>query len=128
MFVPKEGYVFVGADYSSQEPRLLAEVSQDPMLIENFRSDRDIYSTLISLAMKLPYEACTKDTKEGKTRRNKGKILQLALSYGMQTKALAQQLDMNQEEAQELYTNFRDNLHTAFEYGEQVKGFCKVNG
>lgn len=128
MFVPKDGYVFVGADYSAQEPRILTEISQDPVLLDNYRKGKDIYSTLASMAYKLPYEQCTKDTKDGKVRRNHGKVLQLALSYGMQANALGIQLGVQKEEADILYSAFRDNLSVAFDYGEKVKRFCKTNG
>lgn len=128
MFIPKDGYVFVGCDYSSQEPRILAEVSQDPVLIDSFLSERDIYSTLSSMAYNLPYESCTKDTKEGKVRRNHGKVLQLALSYGMGVPSLAASLNMTKEEAKELYNKFTTNLKIAFEYGERQKAFCRLNG
>lgn len=128
MFVPKEGYVFVGCDYSAQEPRILADISSDPVLVDNYQQNKDVYSTLASMAYKLPYEQCTKDTKEGKVRRNHGKILQLALSYGMQARALAVELNVGEEEAVELYNAFRDNLHVAFEFGEKMKQFAKRNG
>jgi DNA polymerase-1 len=128
IFVPSEGYVFVGADYHAQEPCILTEVSQDPVLIENFRLDRDIYSTLIGIALGLPYEQCTKATKEGKERRNKGKVLQLALSYGMQVKSLALQLEISEDEAKVLFQDFKNNLATVFTYEASLKRFCKTYG
>ena len=80
------------------------------------------------MAYKLPYDACTKETKEGKVRRNHGKVLQLALSYGMQVNALAVQLDIEYDEAKVLFDTFRENLAVAFEFGEQMKAFCKKTG
>lgn len=112
----------------AQEPRILAAVSKDPVMVDNYLHDKDIYSTLASMAYKLPYDQCTKDTPEGKVRRNHGKVLQLALSYGMQVRSLSQQLSISVEEAQELYDAFKRNLHVAFEYGESARRFCRANG
>ena len=128
MFVPAPGNVFVGADYSSQEPRLLAELSQDPVLLDAFRRFLDVYSVLSSLAYELPYEMCTKETPDGKVRRNHGKTLQLALSYGMQARSLASSLDIDIEQGRELLKKFKSNLRVAFEFGEEQKAFCKANG
>ena len=120
--------MFVGSDYSQQEPRILAEISQDPVLIDNYNSGRDIYATLASMAYKLPYEQCTKDTPDGKVRRDHGKTLLLALSYGMQAQSLSNSLGISLQEGQALFETFRANLHVAFEYGDSVKRFCKLNG
>lgn len=128
MFVPKEGYVFVGSDYNSQEPRLLADVSGDQILIQSFLDNRDMYSTLASMAYNLPYEECTKDTKEGKVRRNHGKVLLLAISYGMQYKSLSSQLNISADEAKKLLQTMKANLYKAFEYGDTQKQFCKRTG
>lgn len=103
-------------------------MSGDPILIENFKEGRDIYSTLASKAYKLPYEQCTKATKEGKVRRNHGKTLLLALSYGMQYKSLAIQLDISDEEAKKLLEDFVNEMHVAFEFGARTRQFCKTNG
>ena len=128
IFVPSEGCIFISADFSSQEPRILTEVSQDPILLDNFIHNRDIYSTLISIAIKEPYEKCTKDTPEGKKRRNQGKKLQLALSYGMQYRSLAVELKIMEEEAKALYATFKENLSGVFEYEDRLKAFCRRNG
>lgn len=128
MFVPKKDYVFVGADYHSQEPAILADVSGDQVLVKSFRDKRDMYSTLASMAYDLPYEECTKDTKEGKVRRNHGKVLLLAISYGMQYKSLSSQLNISADEAKKLLKTLKENLHTAFEYGDTQKQFCKRTG
>ena len=103
-------------------------MSRDPILMDNFMQDKDIYSTLASTAYKLPYEQCTKNTPEGKVRRNHGKVLLLALSYGMRAKSLAQSLGISVQEATAIYDGFVDELHVAFEYGDKVRRFCRANG
>lgn len=120
MFIPEEGHVFVGSDYSSQEPKILAELSQDPILVSTFVSGKDVYAVLASMAYGLPYEQCTKDTEEGKKRRNHGKVLQLALAYGMRAKSLSESLGISYDEAKVIYDKFVDNLHVAFDYSQML--------
>ena len=98
------------------------------MLVKNFLDDRDMYSTIASMAYNLPYEECTKDTKEGKVRRNHGKVLQLAISYGMQAKSLSNQLNISLDEAKVLHATLKQNLNRAFSYGDEQKFFCKQTG
>lgn len=128
MFIPRDGNVFVGADFNAQEPKILAHVSQEPVLLNNFALGLDVYSTLASSAYKLPYDQCTKHTKEGALKRNHGKVLLLALSYGMQVKSLSQQLKISYDEAKLLFDDFREEMHVAFEYGEKVRRECKSRG
>lgn len=112
----------------AQEPRILSALSNDPVLVKSFVEGKDLYATLASTAYKLPYAQCTKDTKDGSVRRNHGKTLVLALSYGMQYKSLALQLNISDEEAKKLLSDFVEELHVAFEFGAKVRQFCKTNG
>lgn len=143
MFTPNEGNVFVACDYSAQEPRLLAYLSQDPVLVENFKQDKDIYSTLISTARGMRYDECTKDAHhkameewEASGRvgerpvnyRDQGKTLQLALSYGLGPNALSEQLNITRQEADQLMRDFRKNLSTVFEFEKNLKQSVKKKG
>ena len=59
VFVPQEGYVFLDADYSQIELRVLAHMSQDKHLIEAYRENADIHRTTASLVFHTPFEEVT---------------------------------------------------------------------
>lgn len=77
-------YVMLSSDYSQQEPKLTAFVSQDAKMIQSFKDGKDIYATIASLAFNLPYEKCLEfhpQTGEyqpdGKARRGEAKTIVL---------------------------------------------------
>lgn len=82
-------YVMMSSDYSQQEPRLSAFISQDSKLVHAFKHNRDAYATLISTALNVPYEECLEFNPttgelqpEGKARRSQGKVLNLGEPRG----------------------------------------------
>ena len=116
LFRATPGYVMMSSDYSQQEPKLTAYVSQDPNMIDAFQHNRDIYATIASLAFNLPYEKCLEfhpDTHEyqpdGKARRGEAKTVVLGICYGRSTITIGQQLfpDLPEKQqakrAQEVY-------------------------
>ena len=93
-------YVLMSSDYSQQEPKILAYASGDPSMIDAFRHNRDIYSTIVALSFNQTYEECSeyyfdengKKTdqvnREGKERRTQAKSIVLGkLVYVMPTHA-----------------------------------------
>ena len=65
MFTAPEGRVFVGADFSQQEPLVTAHLSNDAKMRESFESGRDIYSTIASVSFDRTYEDCLEHFPEG---------------------------------------------------------------
>lgn len=126
MFRASPGYVMLSSDYSQQEPKLTAFVSQDEKMIQSFKDGRDIYATIASLAFNLPYEKCLEfhpQTGEyqpdGKARRGEAKTIVLGITYGRSVTTIADQLfgandEMSQEDkvkgAQKIY----DSVLNAF--------------
>lgn len=99
MFRATPGYVMLSSDYSQQEPKITAYVSQDKKMIQSFKDDKDIYATIASLAFNLPYEQCLEfhpETKEyqpdGKARRGEAKTIVLGICYGRSVVTIADQL------------------------------------
>ena len=99
MFRATPGYVMLSSDYSAQEPRITAYVSQDPEMIKAFQEGRDVYASIASLAFNVPYEKCLEfhpETGEyqpdGKARRNEAKTILLGLTYGRSVPSIAEQL------------------------------------
>lgn len=112
-------YVMMSSDYSQQEPKLTAFVSQDPNMIKAFMEGKDIYATIASLAFNMPYEECMEfnpitgaNQPEGKERRSQAKSIVLGICYGRSTKTIGDQLfgknkqmteDDRTKEAQKVY-------------------------
>lgn len=99
MFRATPGYIMLSSDYSQQEPKLTAFVSQDPNMIKSFQENKDIYATIASLAFNLPYEKCLEfhpETGEyqpdGKARRGEAKTIVLGICYGRSVVTIGDQL------------------------------------
>ena len=93
VFVPEEGYVFVDADYSQIELRLLAHMSGDETLISAFRNNQDIHATTASQVFHVPFEEVTPEL------RRSAKAVNFGIVYGISSFGLSQDLDIPVKEA-----------------------------
>jgi DNA polymerase-1 len=92
-FVPREGWVFLVADYSQIELRLMAHLSADPAFIEAFRQGGDIHRQTAALIFNVPVEQVTSEM------RARAKTINFATIYGQGPFALSRQLGISQEDA-----------------------------
>ena len=92
-FVAKEGHAIVSADYSQIELRLLAHLSDDPMLARAFASGEDVHAFTASQVFDVPLSNVTKDM------RRKAKAINFGVIYGMGESALGKQLGIPRGEA-----------------------------
>lgn len=119
MFIPPEGYVLVGSDYSQQEPRCLAHMSGDQNMIQSYLDGKDIYATIASGIYKMPYSECLEfrpdgtTNPEGKKRRNSVKPVLLGIMYGRGASSIAEQMGISKKQAEQIISDF-------------FKGFPKV--
>ncbi len=93
-FVPKDGYVFIDADYSQIELRLLAHMSGDEGLIEAYNSDADIHRITASKVFHIPFDEVTPN------QRRDAKAVNFGLVYGISSFGLSQDLGITRKEAQ----------------------------
>ena len=93
VFVPEEGYVFVDADYSQIELRVLAHCSGDTHLIEAYREARDIHRITASQVFHVPFADVT-----DQQRRN-AKAVNFGIVYGISSFGLSQDLSITRKEA-----------------------------
>ena len=93
-FVPKAGYVFIDADYSQIELRLLAHMSKDEGLIEAYNSDADIHRITASKVFHIPFDQVTP------AQRRDAKAVNFGLVYGISSFGLSQDLGITRKEAQ----------------------------
>lgn len=118
LFQAPEGRVLVVGDYSQLEPRLMASFSEDPLLLDVYRNDRDIYLTTAEGIFGGVYD---KDS----TERGIAKTLVLAMGYGAGARKVAEILTVNGfptdvETAKGYLLELQDLYATFFEWREQV--------
>ena len=94
-FYPREGCVFVDADYSQIELRVLAHMSGDEKLIEAYREAKDIHAATASQVFHVPYSEVT-----DQMRRN-AKAVNFGIVYGISSFGLSQGLSISRKEAQD---------------------------
>ena len=92
-FYPSEGCVFVDADYSQIELRILAHMSGDEKLIEAYREAKDIHRITASQVFHVPFEEVTDEM-----RRN-AKAVNFGIVYGISSFGLSQGLSISRQEA-----------------------------
>ncbi len=109
-FVPKEGYVFVDADYSQIELRLLAHMSEDKGLIEAYGMDADIHRITASKVFNIPFDEVTPE------RRRDAKAVNFGVVYGISSFGLSKDLGISKKEAASYIEDY-------FKTYPQVKNF-----
>ena len=95
VFVPKDGYVFVDADYSQIELRLLAHMSDDERLIDAYKQDSDIHRITASNVFHIPMDEVTD------LQRRNAKAVNFGIVYGISSFGLSQDLSISRKEAAE---------------------------
>lgn len=116
MFIAGEGNVIIGGDFSQQEPRCLAHMSQDEHMIQAYLDGKDLYSTIASKLYNMPYEECKEFradgtvNPEGKNRRSSVKPILLGIMYGRGVTSIAEQMNISKEEAQQVINDFYDQF------------------
>ncbi len=100
-FVPSHSeYVLVAADYSQIELRVLAHMSQDPVLMDSFKNNEDIHRRTASEVFGVPVEAVTKEM-----RRN-AKAVNFGIIYGQTEFGLSKELGISRSEAKEYINSY----------------------
>jgi DNA polymerase I len=92
-FIPGAGNLLLSADYSQIELRLMAHFSQDPLLLNAYRTGQDIHTLTASEVFGIPVDQLDKET------RNRAKAVNFGIVYGISPFGLAAQLGIEQKEA-----------------------------
>jgi len=92
-FIPAPGNLLMSADYSQIELRLMAHFSQDPLLLNAYRTGQDIHTLTASEVFGIPVAQLDKET------RNRAKAVNFGIVYGISPFGLAAQLGIDQKEA-----------------------------
>ena len=114
-FVPRKGWLFLAADYSQIELRLLAHLSGDPAFVEAFNSGGDIHRQTAALIFDVPLEQVTSEM------RGRAKTINFATIYGQGAHALSRQLKISHAEAKEFIERY-------FERFQRVRAVSRLDG
>jgi len=113
LFTAPDGYKLVVADYSQIEPRIIAAMSEDPIMMKNYLEGGDIYTTV------------------GDTMgvdRKAGKVLVLAMAYGVGPDKIARSIGCTVPEAKKLLNDFSDKFSSVDKYRLRVVGVARNKG
>ena len=120
--IPDEGCLFLSADYSQIELRLMAHFSQDEHMLAAFRSGQDIHAATAARIFKMPIEQISKD------QRRKAKTANFGIIYGISAFGLSQQLDCPRAEAKQLIDDYFAAFPRVIEYIESQKELARQKG
>ena len=120
--IPDEGCLFLSADYSQIELRLLAHFSGDTHLVEAFRDGQDIHAATAAKIFNIPIEQVTKD------QRRRAKTANFGIIYGISAFGLSQQLDCPRSEAKQLIDDYFAAFPGVVQYIEHQKELARQRG
>lgn len=120
--IPDEGCLFLSADYSQIELRLMAHFSQDEHLLAAFRNGQDVHAATAAKIFGIPIEQVTKD------QRRQAKTANFGIIYGISAFGLAQQLDCSRTEAKQLIDDYFAAFPRVIQYIEAQKELARQKG
>jgi DNA polymerase I len=121
-FVPAEGHVFVSADYSQIELRILAHYSEDPAFVEAFRADEDIHRQTAALIFGVERDGVTREM------RDRAKTVNFAVIYGIGPFSLAQRLGISNAEAKEFIDRYFERFPGVRRYLDEQIELARTQG
>ena len=121
-FVVDEGKVFLSADYSQIELRLLAHLSGDEGLIDAFLTGRDFHANTASAVFGVPVDEVSAEM------RSKAKAVNFGIVYGQQAYGLSQSLGIAYDEAQEMIDRYFSIYPRVRSYLDGCIDFAKEHG
>ncbi len=121
-FLPAEGFVFLDADYSQIELRVLAHLSGDEHLIEAYRSAQDIHRMTASQVFHVPFEEVTP------LQRRNAKAVNFGIVYGISSFGLSQDLSISRKEAQAYIERYFEVYPVMHRYLQDLVTHAKEDG
>lgn len=114
-FVAEDGYVFISADYSQIELRIIADLANDTKMKQAFIEGKDIHSLTAAEVHKIPLEQVTSKM------RSLAKAINFGIIYGMGINGFAQGAGVSRQEAKEFIEKYRDDFPQIMSYIDTLK-------
>lgn len=121
-FIADEGCEFFSADYSQIELRLMAHLSQDKNMVEDFNSGHDIHQATASKIFKVDINDVTS------SMRRKAKTANFGIIYGISAFGLAERMEVSRSEAKQLIDDYFETYPGVKEYMDRSIAMARENG
>lgn len=112
-FIPQEGWLLVAADYSQIELRILAHLSQEPVLLDAYRNNKDVHA--VTARLLFDRDEITPD------QRRLGKIINFGVIYGMGAQRFSRESGLKADIGKQFIEKYRQQYAKVFAYLENVK-------
>jgi len=122
VFKPKENCIYIDADYSQIELRVLAHISQDENMIEAFNNNEDIHTQAASKVFNTPIEQVTKE------QRSNAKAVNFGIVYGISDFGLGEQLGISRKKAKEYIEQYLEKYNGIKEFMTNIVEETKEKG
>ena len=122
VFKPTEGYVYIDADYSQIELRVLAHISEDQNMIEAFNNGEDIHKQAASKVFGIPMDKVTKE------QRSNAKAVNFGIVYGISEYGLGMQLGIPQKKAKQYIEQYLEKYSGIKRFMENISEEAKEKG
>lgn len=122
VFKPKEGYIYIDADYSQIELRVLADISKDEHMVEAFKNDADIHKQAASKVLGIPIEEVTKE------QRSSAKAVNFGIVYGISDFGLGEQLGISRKQAKEYIEQYLSKYSGIKKFMDDIVEEAKEKG
>lgn len=121
-FNTKGGRIFIDADYSQIELRVLAHISKDKHMIDAFKNNEDIHKQAASKVLGIPIEKVTKE------QRSEAKAVNFGIVYGISDYGLAQQLGISNKKAKEYIKQYLEKYNGVKAFMDNIVEKAKEDG
>ena len=122
VFKPEEGNIFIDADYSQIELRVLADISGDRNMLKAFRNDEDIHKQVASKVFEIPMDDVTKE------QRTAAKAVNFGIVYGISDFGLAGQLDITRKRTKSYIEQYLDKYSGIKKFMDEIVEEAKEQG
>lgn len=122
VFKPEKGKIYLDADYSQIELRVLASISGDEHMIEAFKEGKDIHKQAASKVFKTPIEEVTKE------QRSNAKAVNFGIVYGISDFGLGEQLGIGRKKAKQYIEEYLEQYAGIKQFMENITEQAKEQG
>ena len=122
VFKPAEGYLYIDADYSQIELRVLAHVSNDEHMVQAFINGEDIHRQAASKVFNTPIDEVTKE------QRSNAKAVNFGIVYGISDFGLGEQLHISRKKAKQYIQEYLEEYQGIKDFMEKTKESAKEKG
>ena len=122
VFKPKEGYIYIDADYSQVELRVLAHISKDENMMHAFLNDEDVHKQAASKVLGIPIDEVTKE------QRSSAKAVNFGIVYGISDFGLSEQLGISRKEAKNYIDQYLEKYSGIKKFMDDIVEQAKSQG